>query len=308
MSVYRVTFFWGQATDGASETYWTPDMSSVSAAKATESMLALRVAMMNTNQYVQGVRVALEGAVRRSSVMIPTKGIFADSGQWINIPAAGTITPTGTNGSADQYRAVLQHQWGFNDNRRTMRYLSGIPDAISATEPATLNFNAATSWWNAWNAWSTYLVTNAWGIKAQILAPQQAVYSVIGVVLQSAAPGYIGIQISATAAPSIAKGQKIALHGMRAAKGTRGSTMNGTWIADSMDTSGLPEYVTVYLRSSQGIDPEAQRFTEKTTLRPVNYQIYPIQQIIPFRCGIHKRGRPTMAPRGRRLIIRSLDP
>lgn len=308
MSVYRVTLFFGQAMDGASETYWTPDQSALSASKSVESMLALRAQMLNTNQYIAGVRAALETAVRRSSSMLPTRGLFADSGNYINIPGTGTIAPTGTNGLADQFRAVLQMQWRFNDTRQTIRYLSGIPDAISLTEPTTINFNAAQGWWNAYNAWTGFLVQNAWQIRAQILAPAAPTFPVVGLVQQNAAPGLLGIQISAATAPSITKGQKVALHGFRAAKGTRASTLNGTWAVDSIDNSGLPVYVTVYLRSSAGIDPEAQRFTTSTTLRPVNYTLYPIQAIVPYRVGIHKRGKPSLSPRGRRLTIHSLDP
>src|SRR5262245_18984465 len=118
--------------------------------------------MLSTNQYIAGVRAALETAVRRSSSMLPTRGLFADSGNYINIPGTGTIAPTGTNGLADQFRAVLQMQWRFNDTRQTIRYLSGIPDAISLTEPLTINFNAAQGWWNAYNAWTGFLVQNAW--------------------------------------------------------------------------------------------------------------------------------------------------
>jgi hypothetical protein len=293
---------------GVSETYWTPDVLGSSASSLVEQMLNLRSQMLWNYQQFVGVRIAIEGSRRRSTLLLPGRAFWPDAGVFITIPIQGTRSGLTESTRADQLRAVIQDRWLFANDRATTRYLAGVPDAATVTEPATLDMNDATSWWKAHSNFTAFLTGSGFQIRAQQLPPQISVYNVVGVVQQQAAPGLIGIQISTTAAPPIVKGGKIALQGMRAAKGTRGSTMNGTWYVDSVDTTQATTFSTVYLRNSQGIDPEAQRFTDKTILRPVVYSLYPIQQIVSQRAGIHKRGRPSIAPRGRRLTRPSLDP
>lgn len=308
MSVYRTTVFWGQATDGASETYWTPDQGAASACVTIQQMLNLRTQMLNQLQYWQGVRVAVEGTKRSSQLFLPGSTPFFDSGKELAVPGAGTLPPTGSNGLADQFRAVLQLQVRFGTARSTYRYLSGIPDAISLTEPVTFTRGTAQTWWNAFDAWRSYLLSSGWQIRAQVLPPAATAYPVVSLVQQEAAPGLVGIVIGVgDPAPTILVGGKIALQGMRAAKGTRSSTMNGTWYVDSTSLVSTGR-LAVFLRGSQGIDPAAQRFTNMSTLRVVTYSLYPLIGFNSHRVGIHKRGKPSLGPRGRRLSRPSLDP
>lgn len=308
MSVYRVTYMWNHSVMGVSETYWTKDETGGAALLDVQRMLSLRSQFMYVDDYTVGVRIAIEGATRNSVALIPPSGIFPGVGQYMNIPVAGVIPEVPTVKSESQLRQTMQQRLSFADTRTAIRYISGVDSSIVFTEPATLNFNGSSSWYKAWQAFKSYLIQNGWQIRAQVLPPAATVNNVIGVVQQGAAPGLIGIQISIPPTFSGIKGNKIALHGMRAAKGTKGSTMNGTWFIDSVDSTALPAYLTLYLRGSAGIDPEAQRFTDKTTVRLVTYAFYPIQAIEPLRVGIHKRGRPSLAPRGRRLTVKSLDP
>lgn len=308
MSVYQVTIFWGQATTGSSETYWTPDVSAGGAAVAITQLLSLRAQLLAVQDYFQGVRVALTGTLRRSQLFLPGNTLFFDSGQIVTVPATGTQDGTTPTTTRDQVRAALQVVLKFNNSRKTTRYMAGIPDVISLTEPKTIDGNTAVNWWTAFQTFSEFLINNAWRIRGQVLPPDGPSFRVVDVVAQAAAPGLVGVQISAATAPSINKGDKVALQGFRPAKGTRAWTINGTWYVASVDITGLPAFVTVYLRGSAGIDPTLQRFTDKTILRPVTYNYYQIQYFQQQRVGIHKRGKPSLAPRGRRLTRGSLDP
>jgi len=305
---YQVTILWGQATMGASETYYTDDVSDTSAVQNINQMLKLRSQMLKVFQYFQGVRIATTTTLRRSQFMVPGPNFLFATNNTVVVPATGTI-PSGEDiDNSDQFRAVMQIILNYDNNRKVTRYLSGIPDAIIRTEPATIDPNGNPTWWASYNVWQQYIVKNGWFIKAQKLPPTVPAFMVVGVTAQAAAPGLLGIQVDGTLSPAFKKGMKIAAQHFRPAKGTRAATLNGTWIIDSVDATGLPDFVTIYLRGSQGIDPTLQRITDKTFVRYVQYDYYRIQNIAWQRGGIHKRGKPSTAPRGRRLTRPTLDP
>lgn len=309
MSVFRTTIFFGQATDGASETYWTSDQSARQAASNIQSLLNNRANLLNTNQYFQGARVSIEGQKRSSQLILPPGAeFFFDSGVGISCPATGTFSPLDINGQADQFRATLQQKFKFGPNRSANRYLSGIPDAISVTEPATFTRNNAIQWWSNLDKFRAFLTNGGWQIKAQVLPPATAAYGIAAVISQSVAPFLLGVTaLVGDPAPNIPIGQRIVLQGFRPAKGTRAWTLNGTWYVDSTQFVSTG-YLNVWLRGSAGLVAADQRFTDKSLMRIVSYSFYPITDIGTQRVGIHKRGKPSLAPRGRRLTRGSLDP
>jgi hypothetical protein len=308
VSVYKVTTIWNQSVMGVSETWYTPDQSDASIQKTIQQMIALRSNCMYQIQPFVGIRVSLYGAKRQSKVILPPGGPLADPFNFLQVPATGTL-PGGTSTTRpDQLRAVIQLTIAYNNTRRTLRYLSGIPDAYSVTEPATFNPGAAGAWGTAFDQWRSYLVNTGWQIQARLLTGDYTPAPVIGVTVQAAAPSLLGIVVVAATAPAFAQGQKVALSHFRPKKGTRDLTVNGMWTIDSVNTTLVPGNLIVYLRNSSGIDPDSVRFTANSTIQRVGYGLFPVQSINPYRVGIHKRGRPSLAPRGRRLSRPTLDP
>lgn len=307
MAVYKVTMMWNQSVMGVSESWFTPDQSGLALQKQVTDMLNLRAACMYQIQPFVGVRLALYGAKRQSQVILPPGGPWLDPFSQVTVPTTGNLPGAGSTTRPDQLRAVLQMTVQYNDTRRTIRYLSGIPDAYSATEPATIVPGAAGAWGTAFQTWRSYLVNNGWQIQARQISGAYLAVPVNGVTVQAAAPSLLGISVLAATAPPFVVGDRIALAHFRPAKGTRSATVNGMWTVDSVNTTLTPGNIIVFLRGSAGIDPDSVRFVATSTIQRVGYQLYPVQAINPYRVGIHKRGRPSMAPRGRRLSRPTLD-
>lgn len=308
MAVYKVSLMWNQSVMGVAETWYTPDQSQNSLQKTIETMLALRSQCLFRIQPFVGVRLSLYGAKRQSKVILPPSGVFLDSFNPLQVPASGTLAGSGQTTRPDQLRAVIQCTIGYSDTRRTIRYFSGVPDGFTVTEPATFDPGAAGQWGTAFQAFRSYITDNGWQIQARQITGAYAAVPVNGVSVQAAAPSLIGISTVAASAPPFIVGERVALSHFRPKKGTRGLTMNGMWTIDSINNTLVPGNVIVYLRGSAGIDPDSIRFTASSTIQRVGYQLYPVQEFNLYRVGIHKRGRPSLAPRGRRLSRPTLDP
>lgn len=307
--VYRVTTIFGQAMDGASETIWLDRTSVSQAAQDVQDLLGFRSRLMNQGQYFAGCRISIEGQ-KRSSQLVKPPGteFFMNSNAGITCPGTGTIPLDTPVGLADQFRACLQQKFGFASNRTSNRYLAGIPDLISLTEPVTYTRNNAVAWWNVLDQMRKFLLGGQWKIRAQVLPPLTTIYTIADVVVQDAAPGNLGVTVNVPIpAPTVKVGQKIALQGFRPKKHIRASTLNGTWYVSSVTTPASGQ-LTLYLRNSAGIDPSAQNFTDKSSVRIVSYDFYAINSIGTQSVCTHKRGRPSLAPVGRRLSRLSLDP
>jgi hypothetical protein len=306
---YRVTIFMGWAGDGASESYLTPAAAPATLITQINRMLNLRSQCMFDTQYIQGVRISQYGNTRRSTLLLPLGGPWPDAGNGqIVVPAKGGYIQANYGTPPTEFRAVLQVRIGFdNPVRYATKYLSGIPSAMIQAEPATISFGGAPSFLNAMNAFYTYLQSNLWQIGGTNLAAGS--FQIVGVVQQSAAPNLLGVQIAAATSPSITQGQRVKIQGTRPAKGTRGATINGRWSVASVDQTGLPNFVTVYLQNSQLVVPSMVRLTGATSiLQPVVPLTFPISNYNIFRAGIKKRGKPSLSPRGRRLTRYTLDP
>lgn len=308
MPTYRVTTMWNQSIIGVSETFYTPNVSDVTAAGILDQMLANRKALMFANQFFVGVRLSVYGSKRQSTVLLPGAVQFPGTTRTLTIPTKGTRPYATLSTGPDQVRAVLQYRLGISTGHVSNRYLSGIPDDISATEPMTYVPGNSSDWVKAWNAWRLGLITDGWQIRARLYTGDYTPIPPIGVTVQTAAPGLLGVVLDSTAAGGFNRGLKIALTGWRPPKGERASTLNGTWIIDSVNDTLEPGETILYLRGSAGIDPTRQRFTDTTRVQLVGYDTFPIISIRPIRVCTHKRGRPSMAPRGRRLSRPSLDP
>jgi hypothetical protein len=308
MSVYKATLMWNQSIMGVSETWYSPDVSSSKIGQTLQAMLAARFALLGPNQFAVGVRLALYGAKRQSTVLLPPATTIPGDTSVTIIPVSGTYKYAASSPGTDQLRGVLQYKLGYGDTRSVLRYMSGIPDAVSFTEPATINYGAEIRWFQALKRYFDLLISAGWQIRARAVTGPNAPASVTGVTSQAAAPSLLGIVLPAATAPPIVQGSQVSLQHFRPAKFTRNATVNGTWTVDSVNATLTPGSLIVYLRNSSTIDPQTVRLTALSTIQLIGYSLFPVQAIDPFRVGIHKRGRPSMAPRGRRSARPTLDP
>lgn len=305
---YKFTLMWNQSVMGVSETWYTPDWTVSQAIKGLQQYMSARFALLAYNQQCVGVRLSTYGAKRQSVVLLPPYDTFPQSSSVIQIPPAGTYVPETKFSSMDQLRSVLQNRVTYNDTRTVYRYMSGIPDGVSYTEPATVNFFQNPSWKQYLDTYYRTIVSLGLQIRAKAITGINAPATVTGVTSQAAAPSLLGIMLPAATAPPIVQGSQIQLQHFRPAKFTRNPSVNGSWTVDSINTTLVPGTLIVYLRNSGTIDPTTVRLTALSTIQLVAYSLFPVQDMTWVRVGIHKRGRPSMAPRGRRLSRPTLDP
>jgi hypothetical protein len=306
--IYKVTHMMNRSVMGASESWYTGDWSATQALQYIQELLAARMALVTYATETVGVRLAVYGAKRQSVVLLPPYDVFPGTNSLLQIPAKGTYTGEVKNFGSDQYRAALQNRITYDNTRTVLRYMSGIPDAVSATEPATVDFSLTPQWKQALDRYYNILSSRGWSIRAKAITGINAPASVTGVTSMAAAPSLLGIILPAATAPPIVQGSSVQLQHFRAAKFTRNPTINGGWTVDSINTTLVPGSLIVYLRNSGTIDPTTVRITALSTIQLVGYSLFTVQNVTWVRCGIHKRGRPSMAPRGRRLSRPTLDP
>ncbi|MGH3526754.1 MAG: hypothetical protein ACRDQ6_05515 [Pseudonocardiaceae bacterium] len=308
MSVYKVTAMWNQSVMGASETLYTSDVSTTILAKRITRYLAARFLLLPPAVFAVGVRVALYGAKRQSVALLPPYDVLPQTTIEVQIPAHGQYFGKNVTNKPDQFRASLQNRLSYDNTRNVLRYMSGIPDAVSATEPATVDFSGAIDWYTFLSEYYALLVSDGWQIRARAVTGPHAPTSVTGVTSMAASPSLLGMILPAATAPPIVQGSQVALQHFRPPKFTRSATVNGSWTVDSVNATLAPGQLIVYLRNSGLIDPTTVRLTALSTIQLIGYSLFPIQAATWVRVGIHKRGRPSMAPRGRRLARPTLDP
>lgn len=308
MPVYKVSLIWNHSVMGVSETYYTKQLNVVDAPTYLVTMLNARAAMMFPDDYIVGVRVGVVPAIRQSTVLLPGLNFATIFGAVALIPTNGTATASVAQPTESQLRQTLEVKLGYGGGYTTTRYISGIPREIAFTEPATLDFAKAGTWFRAFNAFSAILSKQGWQIMARTPATTQTSTPIIGLVSQASGPSLLGIVVPGTPTPAFAQGQRVQLTGFRPAKFTRGPTVNGMWTVSSVNATLIPNAVVVYLLGSATIDPTTVRFLTQSRISIVQFGLVGIDSFVPYRIGVHKRGRPSLAPRGRRLSRPTLDP
>ena len=314
MPVYRVTLFANQSVMGMSETYYTRgDVSASNIAGLVTVLLDQRASIGFDNMFFVGVRIADLG-VASAPQFTRRKSVFFTPGAWpypgtattLIVPVRGKFTTgtTPTSQHPDQWRAALHNRFTFGDGYNTIRYLCGLPDSISFTEPDTIHFDGNPQWLSNYNAWRQHISTT-WALRGRTTILVDPYVPVERLVIQQSAPSLLGVQVDAATSPSIAVGQLIHLRGFRPKR--RGTiSLNGRYYIDSVNTTLEPGKRIYYLRGTAGVNPNDYKILG--TVQKVAYQLFNIQGIEPVRIGTHKRGRPSPAPRGRRLARESLDP
>lgn len=307
MAVFRITTGYGQANMGWSETWWSPDASPAVVLGLMNKQMALRKAMLWTYDYFVGVRIAEEGSRRKSQFFPAGNRDWPDAGGQLLIPSTGSRTGTALATRADQVRAALQLRLTYGTGYQTLRYLVGIPDSISATEPVTDDLAGDPAWVAAYTAWRDAIRGDNWQLKVRARGEAAPEENVASIQVQTAAPGLIGIGVAVDDAISAPPGSRVHVRGQRKKPSVPDQrTMNGIWVVDSVNTTLVADQVIYFLRNSEGIDPTQFRYLG--TIQRVLYTFNDITDVHVHRVGIHKRGRPFGSPRGRRLTRRTLDP
>lgn len=306
--MYKVTEMWNHSVMGFSETWWNNSSSLASVAPQIQKLVYARMAMMYDDCYLVGVRISLVGGVRQSTVCLPGDNILPDGVTNLHLPYQGGVPSLNPKPVESQLRQVVQIYVSYGINQKTVRYLSSVPADVCLTEPFGSGVQGDVTFFDAYANWRKLLVNSNWGIMTRQLTGAGAPVPILGAEVGTQTAPLLGITVLAATAPPFAQGLKVAVQHARPPKGTRTSTLNGTWIVDSVGPGSQTGTTNVYLRGSEGVLPTSVRFTDKSTIALVQLGFTPISWIHSMRAGIHKRGRPSMAPRGRRLSRTTLDP
>lgn len=309
---YRVTLFMNQSVMGWSETWWTTGAVSVQQmASQLNVLLERRAAILFTNQEFVGVRIAEIGAslttlnVRRKSIVYPPgEWRYIDSNEVITVPVRGNRSASGVQDRPDQVRSALHLRLFYGEGYSTVRYLVGCPDGISVTEPGTVNLNAVPGWVKDLGGYFEAIKTS-WGIMGRAGSDVNAVIDAEDLTVQQAAPSLLGVKTGAAITTLPGERLKIHLRNFRPYF-KQPKSLNGSYYVHSINTTLEPGKWIYYLRGTAGIDPATIKILGN--VQKVGHTIYGVEQVQAVRVGIHKRGRPSLAPRGRRLSRASYDP
>lgn len=326
MAVWRATIFMGFHGFGSSETYITNgDLEPDLGAEWLAGLLARRMALAPIDVDCLGVRVSDLLRKRESNMLIPPGGQFPGNGFMV-VPEKGTFNVGEPSTRAPiEYRAAAQLRLRYDNLRFTTRYLTPVPRAIVGAEPLTYVPSGSPPWVAALANFCNYIrglpgsgAPAACAIYARIpiplapMPPSPDPYRVLTWRVQSATPSYLGAVLTTAGAAGIAVGDKVHVYNTRIrspqwANGARLPSLNGSWFVDAVDpNTPTTGQVTVWLRGTAGIDPLLIKNLGR--LFKVQYATYAVQRCDVVRVGIHKRGRPSSIPRGRRLTRVSLDP
>lgn len=295
-----MTWFFGQAQSGWSETLWFPNGRGTQFYAELEELSAKRVDMLAANHNLLACRITDEGANRWTRLIVAGKSTRIDAGlPFILLPSRGKEDGVGSDleGPPDQVRAALQTEVVKDGQRIGLRYLAGIPDAISLTEPNTMDSDFGKKWWKLFNAWRVELLTSGWAIQAIDKGTNFPLINVITYRLRAAAPSVLGVVIPTSAAWTHTIGKKVALQGVKMTR--RGlPSPNKTWIIDGVEADVPNAQRTIWLRGTESFDPDT--FMTLGKVRAIEKAYVVPTHLEPLRVGIHKRGKPFGSPVGRR--------
>lgn len=301
MPTYRVTQYFNQANMGWSETWYKAAGNMTSLARELTAMLDYRNDLLTNRHNVLAVRVSEEGSNRKSRLFLPGDTKVDGTGVIVAMGSRGDYPEQGTVLQYDQVRACLQLELSIGSERLSMRYLAGIPDAVTKTEAATIDRLAEAKWWEFFDQYCRYMVSAGWSIKTQDKGVGNPERNVVRWVIQAAAPSQLGFSVPTGSALTVNVGDKVQVRGVRMHyDGVRAP--NGTWYVDAISETAVPDHVTYYLRGATGFDASLIKVTGKVRKNLYTYVVPTTMR--EFRAGIHKRGRPFGSPRGRRKTIR----
>jgi hypothetical protein len=308
MPVYKATLLMGLNGDGASETYWTGNIAATAAHAQLENFFNTRATLLPFQSYIQGLRISRDDGTRASQVIKPPTGVWNESGIPFNLPPGGSFPLTGAGNLPSQWRQVLQVNFGLSNGVVKPRYISGVPRALIGPEPGTYIPGGNPAWDALMLALINILKGGSWFVptltKPSPLDP---------FIIQAFAPalttgGDIGIVGPTSGFTGMTAGTVVHVYGVRARKFTRFPTINGVWSVSATGTEAGTGRPILYLRGSVLVDPATQRLTTRSYVVPVKKGYSSITSGTIQGGVVHKRGKPGLTPRGRRLSRPTLDP
>lgn len=306
---YVVTLLLESAGNGATEQYITPALGGIPAvAAAIQTMLGQRMALSSPIVFVQGIRVAQIGSKRSSFVLFPGTPVWPGTQTQVKIPLRGTYSQDGNFGVPTEFRASINCNVAYANGRTAKRYICSPPSGIIVAEPGRLDRQSNPVWFTQMLVFSNNLSNTGWCIRGQRVGSDTTYYTIGQVVNGTQTLPLLGLLFPAAPGPvpSVTLGQRVAVQGVRATIGPKGSSMNGIWSVASSNTTDFPGSTVVYLQHSGGNVGASFKVTSQSTMRIQVYTLYPIQAYQPVSGGIHKRGKAPLSYRGRRLYRPSL--
>lgn len=297
MPVYRITTGYGQANMGWSESWYSPDDEAPAIAPKLNALLMARAKLLWDVHSFIGVRIAQVGS-RRKSIYLPAGQRFWNAaGQNVIIPPKGLKTGAGQSTRPDQLRVAMQLRVTYGTGFQTLRYLAGIPDSISATEPVTDDLQGDKQWVNDFANYLGLLIGDGWQINALDQTNQER--TIRSITLQEAAPGLVGVGVLTGETLAAQPGDRVHIRGMTVNPCLANrKTLNGVWVVDTVNTTLTTGQVVYFLKGTQGTD--ITRFRFLGSIQKVGKAFADITAINVHRVGIHRRGKPFASPVGRR--------
>lgn len=297
------------AGEGDSETLWTTGGSSSQVVANINAYLQARMGLHSTDTVPLGLRVGIEGSPRGSVLIRPPGGPLPDGTGGILIPArGGYLSYISSKPIFTPWRTALQVAFRYNGVYSANRYFTDIPKACVGSEPATWVPGGNVTWTKDLNAMLTLMTNGQYYIKSLLRDGVYGAMPVAGLAVSGATPSLLGIVVAGNVGNTFNPPARVILQKFRAAKGTRGPTINGQFTVASVSITGTPPISTIFLMNSQNIDPAAVQIRPASTIALWGKGIvaltnYRIQQVVS-----HKRGKPSTLPRGRVLFRATLDP
>jgi len=296
------------AGEGDSETLWTTGGSPSQVTANINAYLKARMLIHSDATVALGVRVAIEGSPRGSVLVRPPGGPLPGGGGTILVPkTGGYATYLEKVPLFTPWRQCLQVAFQYNGVYQANRYFSDIPKAVVGSEPQTWLPNGNVSWGRDLGALLQLMTGGQYYIKALLRDDKYAALPVSKLAVSGTTPSLLGIVVAGNLGTQFNPPARVLLQHFRPAKGTRGPTINGQYTVDSTVVSGTPPVTTIFLANSQTIDPSAVQIRPSSTISLWGKGIvaltnYRIQQVVS-----HKRGKPSVLPRGRVLTRATLD-
>lgn len=305
---YKITQYFLAGAYGFSESYWWSGSTGSSPFSLLPKMLSLRMAMMFDYIGLAGVRVSILGQQRASYLLLAGENNLGAGLGTLVLPVIGTYLAATPSQSSDQIRACMQVRALYGNGYKAIRYMVGPPEVTGLATTGGLIPNAHPKWYDQWIAYRDFLLKNGFGMLARSTVPPYNPAIISTLVVGGSTSNLIGVVVPGqTPAPGVPPGQ-IQISRCRPPKGTRQLSLNGLWMVDSVISSLNPASTTYFLAGSAGILPSAVRLTPKSSAQIVNPIFQPWTGLNVLRIGIHKRGRPSLVPRGRQLKRATLDP
>lgn len=311
-SFYKVSFFYQSVGFGWSETWYTrEELEGQDVGNLIKTYNNLRLAMLRSVTTFTGARLSIvpsatiKPGIRSSRLLVPGDNKFPTINSKLTLDETGTYVKETSSEGMEQIRSNIHLRLGFGD-RSTTRYLVGAPDALSNTESGKVTFGQAPNWEGRYISWVDHVRQN-WAIVARTPIATDPLFPVRAIGKTADTPPKLIVIVSNADPLPWTVGDLISISGFRFKKGVPPISINGRYHLDALQT-GVPTtgLHSITLREATGVDLTTIKVFG--TARRLQKQITLFAVVDPVRLGTHKRGKPSLTPRGRRLTRLTLDP